>query len=155
SFAVDFVVRKKVALKMSMTLMDSLPLPRVFNNTPTERAIALRSMRLTATGPEMDEFLRKGAAELGVSIDQVAPAEDAAVRRQLRAELDVLVARDLFGLSRDEMRYVLEPSDILGPDCGFETFGALERAERREFGSFATRDRILATWDALPVAATT
>lgn len=153
SFAIDYIVRKKAALHMSLTLMDSLPLPRTFANTPTERAIVLRSLRLTATGPEMDEFLRASAAELGVTIDQALPSEDPTERTRLRAELDVLVARDLFGLSRDEMRYVLEPADILGPDCGFETFGALARAERREFGSFATRDRILATWDTLPVAA--
>ena len=135
--------------------MDSLPLPRAFANTPTERAIALRSLRLTATGPEMDDFRRNAAVELGISIEEAAPAETPADRNQLRAELDVLIARDLFGLSRDEMRYVLEPADILGPDCGFETFGALERAERRESGSFATRDRILATWDVLPVRGAT
>lgn len=155
AFAMDFLVRKKVALTMSLTLMDSLPLPRAFANTPTERAIALRSLRLTATGPEMDDFRRNAAVELGISIEEAAPAETPADRNQLRAELDVLIARDLFGLSRDEMRYVLEPADILGPDCGFETFGALERAERRESGSFATRDRILATWDVLPVRGAT
>jgi hypothetical protein len=104
---------------------------------------------------EMDEFRRRAAAELGIAIDEAVPANEPSDRNQLRAELDVLVARDLFGLSRDEMRYLLEPADILGPDCGFETFGALDRAERREFGSFATRDRILGTWDALPAAAVT
>jgi hypothetical protein len=68
----------------------------------------------------------------------------------LRAEIDVLVARDLFGLSRHEMRYVLDPGDILGRDCGFETFGALMRAENREYKAFVTRDLILSTWDSVP-----
>ncbi|MGH7194517.1 MAG: Eco57I restriction-modification methylase domain-containing protein, partial [Candidatus Saccharimonadales bacterium] len=61
--------------------------------------------------------------------------------------LDVLVGRDFFGLTLDEMRYLLDPADVLGPDCGFETFGALKRAERRASGgAFTTRDLILETW---------
>ena len=53
-------------------------------------------------------------------------------------------------LSRDEMRYVLDPGDILGRDCGFETFGALMRAEFRAHKAFVTRNLILTTWDSLP-----
>ena len=61
------------------------------------------------------------------------------------------MARDLYGLTKDEMRYLLDPADILGPEAEFETFGALKRAEEREFGHFLTRDLILETWDALEV----
>ena len=80
------------------------------------------------------------------------PCENPAQRTSLRAELDVLVARDFFGLTPDEMRYLLDPGDVLGPDCGFETFGALKRAERRASGgAFTTRDLILDTWRTLRV----
>lgn len=48
------------------------------------------------------------------------------------------------------MTYLLNPSEILGADCGFETFGALKRAEEREFGRFETRGAILSCWDELP-----
>jgi hypothetical protein len=104
----------------------------------------------------MDAFRSAAAADLGLATELAGPAEDVSLRVQLRAELDVLVARDLFGLTRDEMRYVLDPADILGPDCGFQTFGALERAERRQSKSksFVTRDLILSTWDSLPMAGT-
>ena len=61
----------------------------------------------------------------------------------------ILVARDMFGLTRDEMRYLLDPTDILGPDCGFETFGALQRAEKKAYGEFRTRRLILEAWDGL------
>jgi hypothetical protein len=62
------------------------------------------------------------------------------------------VARDFFGLTLGEMRYLLDPGDVLGPDCGFETFGALKRAEGRESGgAFTTRDQILEAWRTLRV----
>jgi hypothetical protein len=56
SFAMDFVVRKKVALKISYTLMDSLPLPRNYSGSETEHNIAIRALRLAATGLEMRLF---------------------------------------------------------------------------------------------------
>jgi hypothetical protein len=142
----DFIVRKKVALKMSFTLVDSLPLPREFSDCPLERTIALNALRLSAIGPEMLEFWNATAPMLGVTAER--PVEDLPERDRLRAEIDVLVARDLFGITRDEMRYVLDPADILGPDCGFETFGALKRAEEKQWsGRFRTRDLILDVWD--------
>jgi len=64
--------------------------------------------------------------------------------------IDVLVARDLVGLTKEEMKYVLDPDLVLGCGCGIETFGALKRAEIHEFGAFMTADRILKTWDTLP-----
>ena len=146
SFSLDFLARKKVALTMSYTVMDSLPLPRAWNSTPLEVAIARRALILTATGTEMAEFWSSAAPQIGLSPEDDLPCEDPVQRRLLRAELDVLVARDFFGVTRDEMRYLLDPADILGPDCGFETFGALKRAEGRASGGrFTSRDLILDT----------
>jgi hypothetical protein len=150
SFVLDFLARKKASLHMSYTVMDSLPLPRVYSGSQTERDIAGRALRLAATGLEMSRFWENAAATLGGHNEGFEPAEDIRVRAQLCAEIDVLVARDLFGLTRDEMRYVLDPRDILGSDCEFETFGALMRAEFRVHKAFVTRDRILSTWDWLP-----
>lgn len=48
------------------------------------------------------------------------------------------------------MRYMLDPSDVLGPDCGFETFGALQRAECKVHKEFRTRRLILETWNKMP-----
>jgi hypothetical protein len=65
------------------------------------------------------------------------------------------VTSQSLGLSKDEMRYLLDPSDILGSDCGFESFGALKRAEEKAFdGHFRTRDLILSTWDRMPAPQT-
>jgi hypothetical protein len=151
SFVLDFLARKKAALHMTFTIMDSLPLPRIYDDTPVERGIASRALSLAATGREMSEFWSSTALSLGLNPGSERPEENLAQRESLRAEIDVLVARDLFALSKDEMRYLLDPSDILGSDCGFETFGALKRAEEKAFdGHFRTRDLILTTWDRLP-----
>ncbi|EQD65968.1 type II DNA modification enzyme, partial [mine drainage metagenome] len=51
-------------------------------------------------------------------------AFDPARRAILRAELDAYYAR-LYGLTRDELRYILDPSDVLGADYPSETFRVL------------------------------
>lgn len=134
---------------MSFTLVDSLPLPKAYRGTPVEFEIAKRGLVLSATGSEMEDFLDRAAINLKMPGD-VEPAEDINERTRLRAEIDVLVARDLAELTKDEMKYVLDPDLVLGDGCGIETFGALKRAEIREFGKFVTADRILNTWDTLP-----
>jgi len=153
SLCIDYLARKKVGLIMSSFLVDGLPLPRTYNNSALQVAVAVRALRLSGTGAEMRVFLHDVAALLGLEPAVVAPSEKAEDRDRIRAEIDVLVARDLFGLTRDEMRYLLDPSDILGPECDFETFGALKRAEEREFGEFRTRRLIIQSWEHLPTPA--
>jgi hypothetical protein len=150
SYCVDFLARKKGAQNLTYTVLDSLPLPRSYSDTPVEAAIARRALLLSATGIHMIEFWNRAARLLRLSPVDDLPCEDPRQRQILRAELEVLVARDFFKLSRDEMRYLLDPSDILGSDCGFETFGALKRAETRASGgAFTSRDLILSKWDVL------
>lgn len=152
SFCSDFLARKKGANHMTYTILDSLPLPRVFTGAPIELAIAKRALRLSATGPEMQQFWQVTAPLVDLNPANDAPCEDVAERHILKAEIDVLAARDLFDLTLDEMRYVLDPSDILGSGCDFETFGALKRSEEREHdGRFFTRDLIVSTWKTLAV----
>jgi hypothetical protein len=147
SLAMDFVVRMKVSLKMSMSLMATLPFPRqVSSGDATARACALAA-RLSCTGPEMADFhatLQHHPALVGLNL---APCDDPEERARLAAELDVVVARDLFGLTRDEMRYLLEPRDVLGPDCTAETFAALRRAEERDHQEYRTRRLVMEAWD--------
>jgi hypothetical protein len=150
ALCVDFIARKKVALKMAFNVVDSLPLPRAYDGKAVEREIARRALLLAATGPEMVPFWREAAPRVGLDPHDYSPVENIEQRRQLRAELDVLVARDLYGLAKAEMAYLLDPAAILGAGCGFEPFGALKRAEAREFGGkFLTREMILDGWDHL------
>lgn len=69
-------------------------------------------------------------------------------RAQLRAELDAYYAR-LYGLTRDELRYILDPADVLGEDYPSETFRVLKNNELREFGEYRTRRLVLEAWDRL------
>ncbi|OXT66077.1 type II DNA modification enzyme [Pseudomonas aeruginosa] len=147
SLCLDFLARQKGALNVTLTLVDSLPLPRRYTGSAVEQAIVARAARLSCSGREMAALW----ARLPSSLVDLPPADDPETRRLLRAELDVLVARDFFGLTRDEMRYLLDPSSVLGPDCGIETFGALKRAETRNGQPFTSFNLIMEAWDALDV----
>jgi hypothetical protein len=146
----DYLARKKAANHMTFTVMDSLPLPRRYTASLLEWEIAVRSLRLCSAGTEMQTFWTDTAVLFGLDPLRESPSDEPDERDRLRAELDVLVARDLFELTLDEMRYVFVPSDILGADCAFETFGALGRAEQRKYGEFRSRRLILDTWETLP-----
>jgi hypothetical protein len=78
-----------------------------------------------------------------------APAKwDEDRRAVLRAELDAYYAR-LYGLTRDELRYILDPKDVYGSDFPGETFRVLKEKEERAFGEYRTRRLVLEAWDRL------
>jgi hypothetical protein len=72
----------------------------------------------------------------------------AARRALLRAELDAWFAC-AYGLTRDELRYILDPADVHGPDFPGETFLVLKEKETAKFGEYRTRRLVLEAWDAL------
>ena len=68
------------------------------------------------------------ARDLGYDGPPFAWDEDR--RAQLRAELDAWYAR-AYGLTRDELRYVLDPADVKGPDYPVRDLpGAQEERDR-------------------------
>jgi len=67
-------------------------------------------------------------------------------RAHLRAELDAYYAR-LYGLTRDELRYILDPKDIYGEDFPGETFRVLKEKEIKQYGEYRTRRLVLEKWD--------
>lgn len=71
-------------------------------------------------------------------------------RALLRAELDAFFARK-YGLSRDELRYILDPADVKGPDYPSETFRVLKKNEEspNRCGEYRTRRLVLEAWDRL------
>ena len=69
-------------------------------------------------------------------------------RAILRSELDAIYAR-LYGLTRDDLRYILDPSDIMGDDYPSETFRGLKAKEIRHLGEYRTRRLVLEAWDKL------
>jgi hypothetical protein len=64
----------------------------------------------------------------------------------LQAELDAWFVR-AYGLSREELRYVLNPKEIMGDNYPSETFRRLEENEIRRYGEYRTRRLVLDAWD--------
>lgn len=52
-----------------------------------------------------------------------------------------------YGLTRDELRYILDPADVKGPNYPSETFRVLKEKEIRQHGEYRTRRLVLAAWD--------
>ena len=61
------------------------------------------------------------------------------------AELDAIFAH-LYGLTTDELRYILDPEDICGPGCINETFRVLKDNEIRQYGEYRTKRLVLEAW---------
>ncbi|HMM71768.1 MAG TPA: hypothetical protein PKC22_06025, partial [Rhodocyclaceae bacterium] len=69
-------------------------------------------------------------------------------RARLRAELDAWYAR-LYGLTREDLCYLLDPASVMGEDYPSETFRVLKQNEQREFGEYRTQRLALQAWDRL------
>jgi hypothetical protein len=133
-------------------------LPPTRHSPLATRFIVPRVLELTYTAHDLkpfaqDVFDEVGAAQwrawFGERGEPLAPfAWDPERRAVLRAELDAIYAR-LYGLTRDELRYVLDPQDVMGPDFPGETFRVLKERELREYGEYRTRRLVLAAWDRL------
>lgn len=74
-------------------------------------------------------------------------------RAQLRAELDAYYAR-LYGLTREDLCYILDPASVMGEDYPSETFRVLKHNELRAFGEYRTQRLVLEAWDRLDRQAT-
>jgi len=98
---------------------------------------------LKAWGQDLVAYDRRPAAEKGRPF-----AWSSERRAQLRAELDAYYAR-LYVLSRDELRYILDPADVMGDDYPSETFRVLKEGEVRAYGEYRTRRLVLDAWDRL------
>ncbi|MFG6490522.1 Eco57I restriction-modification methylase domain-containing protein [Roseateles sp. BYS78W] len=152
SMACDFVSRQKLGgtsfKYFTMKQIAVLPPDRY---SPSELAfIVPRILELTYTAHDMrswaedlSEYDRRPLADRARTF-----AWDLDRRALLRAELDAYIAR-LYGLTRDELRYVLDPKDVMGDDYPSETFRVLKEGEQRTYGEYRTRRLVLEAWDRL------
>ena len=104
--------------------------------------IVRRVLELTYTSHAMAPFAR----DLGYDGPPFIWDEDR--RAHLRAELDAWYAL-AYGLTRDELRYVLDPKDVMGADYPSETFRVLQKNEIAKHGEYRTQRLVLAAYDAL------
>jgi len=144
SIPYDFFARHKVGgTHMNFFIFKQLPvLPPSAYTQATIDYIQQRILELTYTSQD----LKPWAEDLGC--DGLPFSFDPERRSALRAELDAYYAH-LYGLSRDELRYILDPADVMGPNYPSETFRVLKTNEIREFGEYRTQRLVLDAWDRL------
>jgi hypothetical protein len=139
SLVFDFVSRHKVGgTHLNFFLIKQLP--TIAPTQYSEDNIDFVSRRvlslLTITG-EIETYLSE------LSVTRVADLEK---RKSVQAELDAYYAA-LYGLERDELRYILDPAEVMGADYPSETFRVLKDREIRQFGEYRTQRLVLEAWD--------
>ena len=69
-------------------------------------------------------------------------------RLMIRAQLDAYIAK-MYGLTREELQYILDPSAVMGPDHPSVTFPGLKRKEIELYGEYLTQRLVLTAYDAI------
>jgi hypothetical protein len=144
SLPLDYAARQKAGgTSLQYYYMKQLPVLAPHQFTSEDHAfITPRVLELTYTSHSM----RPWAEDLGHSAPPFA--FDPVRRADLRAELDALFALK-YGLSHDELRYLLDPADTHGSDYPSETFRGLKRNEESALGEFRTRRLVLEAYGRL------
>jgi hypothetical protein len=143
SLALDYSARQKIG-GTSLTYFYLKQFPVLPPSAYTAADVAFlvpRVLELCYTSWSLAPFAR----DLGYDGPPFAWDEDR--RALLRAELDAWYAR-AYGLIRDELRYILDPADVRGPDYPSETFRVLKKNEIARWGDYRTARLVLAAWDA-------
>lgn len=140
----DYVARQKIS-GSHLTQFGLEQFPIIPPTAYTEADLAFivpRVLELTYTSHALAPFAR----DLGYDGAPFAWNEDR--RAQLRAEIDARYAL-AYGLTRDNLRYVLDPKDVMGADYPSETFRVLQKNEIAKYGEYRTQRLILAAYDEL------
>ena len=149
SIVTDYTARNSVAgLHLTYGYLKQFPVfSPDFYTEPRLAFITPKVLELTYTSHSLAPFAR----DLGHDGPPFAWDEDR--RALLRADLDAFYAR-AYGLTRDELRYILDPADVKGSDYPSESFRVLKEKEIRQHGEYRTRRLVLAAWDRMNVDGT-
>ena len=142
SLVVDFVERlKQASANVNLFYLKQLPIlpPEAFAPADVE-FIASRVAMLTRTA---DDINAVWLTEYPAYTFQ-EPRE----RLKIRAELDAYIAK-MYGLTREELRYILDPSDVMGPEHPSVTFPGLKKKETELYGEYLTQRLVLEAYDKL------
>jgi hypothetical protein len=142
SIAVDYAARQKLGgVHLKLNVIKQLPiLPPTFYTPERLAFLTPRVLQLTYTSHALAPFAR----DLG--FDGPPFPWDEPRRAHLRADLDAFYAR-AYRLTRDDLRYILDPADVMGPDYPSETFRVLKEKELRLYNEYRTRRLVLEAWD--------
>lgn len=140
----DFITRQKIGganLTFGTCKQLVAPPPEAYAEEDLEYIVP-RVLELTYTSHDLAPW----AADLGFTGEPFG--FDPERRAQIRAELDAYYAK-LYGLTRDELRYILDPADTHGEDYPTETFRGLKNKEIKKYGEYRTQRLVLEAWDKL------
>ena len=156
SLVLDYIARQKVGgTNMSTYFVKQFPVLAPDQIPPTYQwEIVKRMAELCYFNHDMDGW----AEELWEEMDDSQRAELPQIgnhepwnynpdrRALLQAELDAIFAH-LYGLTTDDLRYILDPEDVCGKDCINETFRVLKDNEMRQYGEYRTKRLVLEAWN--------
>ena len=110
SIPLDYVARQKLGgISLSFFVLKQLPIIPVSAYSQSDAAwLTKRVLELSYTSHSMAPF----AHDVGYDGPPFVWNDER--RAHLRAELDAWYAR-AYGLTRDELRYILDPADVMGP----------------------------------------
>lgn len=143
----DYVARQKLGgANFNFFIPKQLPVlpPESYTEADLD-FIVPRVLELTYTAHDLNPW----AEDLGYDGEPFPWNPDR--RAALRAELDAYYAK-LYGLTRDELRYILDPADVMGEDYPSETFRVLKNNEMRDFGEYRTARLVLREFDRMALA---
>ncbi|BCX19014.1 MAG: hypothetical protein KatS3mg117_2696 [Geminicoccaceae bacterium] len=142
SIVLDFCARQKIGgTNLTYFYLKQLPVlsPAAYHEDRLT-FILPRVLELTYTSWAMRSFAR----DLGYEGPPFVWDEER--RARLRAELDAYYAF-LYGLTRDELRYVLDPKEVMGGDWPSEAFKVVKKNELKKYGEYRTGRLVLEAWD--------
>lgn len=144
SLVFDFVTRQKVGgTNFNFFILKQLPVipPEKYTEKDIEY-IAPRVLELVYTSWDMQPFA------LDMEYNGEPFIWNPNKRALIRAELDAYYAK-LYQLTRDELRYILDPAEVYGAEFPSETFRVLKNNEIKQFGEYRTQRLVLEAWDKL------
>lgn len=142
SMVVDFVERiKQAGMHASLFYVKQLPVlpPEAFKPEDVE-FIASRVAMLTRTADDINA--------VWLTDYPAYTFQEPRERLKIRAELDAYIAK-MYGLTREELQYILDPSEVMGPDHPSVTFPGLKRKEIELYGEYLTQRLVLTAYDAI------
>ena len=155
SLTFDYASRQKVGgthASISFVKQFSVLAPNQIEVT-MQWQIAKRAAQLCYFNHDLDgwaeELWKELTPEQRAELPQLGEKEpfiyDPEKRAVWQAELDAIFAH-LYGLSTEDLRYILDPEDVCGEGCINETFRVLKDNEIRQYGEYRTKRLAMEAW---------
>ena len=155
SIVCDYVVRQKVGgTNLSHFFLKQFPVIEPERISKEVQMQILKNMtKLTYFNHDLDgwaeELWKELTPEQRVELPQLGEKEPFIYNPEKRAvwqaELDAIFAH-LYGLSTEDLRYILDPEDVCGEGCINETFRVLKDNEIRQYGEYRTKRLVMEAW---------